>query len=242
MDGMQENACFRGALLCALGPGGKNTKAEERYAPFLQGPLRLTARENGQPIIHAGQTIRRIYLLVEGGCYIFKYSAEGKSLLAGAKQQPQIFGLYESLSGKKSYAATVEAVGSCRLLELPVDWFLARLRAEEEVMWAVLQHLAGFVDETLEDRDKLAMNTRGQNLLLYCYEHCRGKDFPVTLREDKSLLAEELNMNLRTLYRQLARLRAEKLIGSDRGKITVNARQYKEIQRRLLAERDETGA
>ncbi|MEG1858668.1 MAG: Crp/Fnr family transcriptional regulator [Pseudoflavonifractor sp.] len=231
---MEGNSCFHGAVLRALQGTATPSGAAQTYAPFLQGPIRLVSRENGQPIANAGQSIRKIYLLVAGRCYIFKYSVEGKSLLAGVKHQPQIFGLYESLAGNENYTATVEALGTCRLLEMPVDFFLTCLRQDPEVMWAVLGHLAGFVEETLEDRDKLAMNTQRQNLLLYCYDHCAGQVFPVTLREDKALLAEELNMNLRTLYRKLAELRQEALIGSDRGKITITAVQYRKIQRQVM--------
>lgn len=230
---MEPALCLRNATELALRGGLHARQAEASFAPFLCAEVRLLRKTKGQPLTHAGQTIHNVYLLVGGSCSVFKYSPEGKSLLAGVYRQPQIFGLYESLCEGNGYTATVEALEDCLLLEVSADFFMDCLQKDAQMMWTVLQHLAIFVDTALMGMDRFTLNTQEQNILLYCYGQCAGKRFPATLEGDKTLMAEELNINLRTLYRKLTLLRQEGLVGSAHGKITISRRQYELIGARV---------
>lgn len=62
---------------------------------------------------------------------------------------------------------------------------------------------------------------------------CLGKEFPVTVHLTKEELASGLNLNLRTVYRYLARLYEEGLLSSVRGKIVITREQHRTMERCL---------
>ena len=70
-----------------------------------------------------------------------------------------------------------------------------------------------------------------ENLLIYIHQYCTGRRLPAILPVERKTMAEELGINLRTLYRYISRLKEEGLIAIERGKISVSEEQFQQLDK-----------
>ena len=86
--------------------------------------------------------------------------------------------------------------------------------------------MAAYVRATLRHSDQISTHNNMENLLLYISNKCTDRSFPCVIGVNKNRIAEELNMNLRTLYRQLDALTEKDYITRAHRKIVVDEQQY----------------
>lgn len=201
-------------------------RPEETFTPYLSTQVRLVRLGKGSQFINSGLTLNKIYLLLSGKCYIVKYSVDGKSIIADTMFPVQLFGLYEMLDRTGMYRATVTAASECCLLEISSAYFRSCLEQDIKTCLLTLEYLAGVMEQSISKSDRTLFNSALQNLVLYIHQQCRGASLPHALPISRKTMSEELNINLRTLYRYLDKLKEENLILVQRGKIVVGPDQF----------------
>ncbi len=224
---MHENKTnFYTLLELAFSGRYNHQRPEESFTPYLGTQVRLVRLGKGSPFINSGLPLNKIYLLLSGRCYIVKYSVDGKSIIADTMYPVQLFGLYEMLDHTQVYRATVTAASDCCLLEISAAYFRECLNEDIKTCLLTLEYLAGVMEQSISKSDRTLFNTALQNLVLYIHQQCRGVTLPHRLAISRQTLSEELNINLRTLYRYLDKLKEENLILVERGKILVGPDQF----------------
>lgn len=194
----------------------------------------ISRKHSGEILIQAESSLHYIHILLNGSCRIEKYGIQGNSLLERNINPLQFFGLYEAIHGLSSHTVSIRCASDCIYLKIPVGPFIACIKKDNQLAWMCLRYLSSFIHKTLSQNDNLLMNDIRQNLLLYIYRQCQEKSFPVILTVKKEELAQELNVNLRTLYRKLNLLYEEDLLTPGHRKIIVTQKQFTHITQELI--------
>lgn len=177
--------------------------------------------------------VKCIHILLKGTCQIEKYGFNGNSILEMNVLPVQFFGLFEAVNGAQTHTSSLRCTSPCVFLKIPVQKFLRIMKEDKDILWLCLRYLAAFTQKTLTQNDQLLLNDLRQNILFKAYQQCQNSSFPVVLLVKKEVLAQELNVPLRTLYRKLYSLYEEGILSSKNGKITVNQQQYNLICQEL---------
>ncbi|HCS35232.1 MAG: Crp/Fnr family transcriptional regulator [Sphaerochaetaceae bacterium] len=219
------------ALRTAMGPRLQPNRIREIYSQFEGTGKRLVAFEKGKVLARREDEIERILVLVKGTCRVLNHGSDGRVVMAGEVEAPQIFGLYEILNGMDHHTADVETETECICFSVAPRLYREQYETSMEVLKFSSHFLATFIDRLLARSDRMTLNTDRQNLLLYCLDACKYERFPTVIAVRKETMAAELNMNLRTLYRKISQLRDEGLIGNHKGKIRIDREQYDTMKR-----------
>ena len=206
-------------------------EAEELFPPLLPPEVKVCRLKQGMQCISGGMPVNKVYLLVAGKCYIVKYSIDGKRIIADTMYPVQLFGLYEMLRQAPVYDATVTAATECVLLEFSAQEFSRWIYGDNAIALITLEYLAGLVQNNYRRNDRSLLNSGMENLLIYIHQYCTGRRLPAILPVERKTMAEELGINLRTLYRYISRLKEEGLIAIERGKISVSEEQFQQLDK-----------
>jgi CRP-like cAMP-binding protein len=117
----------------------------------------------------------------------------------------------------------LQCVTACLVLEAEANKALTCLKIRPKAAFGAMRFLAMFTDDLLSRSNRLTMNSKRESLLLYFYAASSGKQLPARLSIKKDELDEQLNLNLRTLYRQLDELEAGGFLHRIHGKIEIDA-------------------
>jgi CRP-like cAMP-binding protein len=205
----------------------------ETFAQWEGAGKRLVRYPEGKVVIRTEDPIERIHILLDGKCQVLNHGSDGKVVMAGNVLPPQIFGLYELVAKLPQHTADVQTQTDCIFFSVSARVYAQQLTINTEVASYSVSFLATFIHRLLDRSDRMTLHTDRQNLVWYILESCKKQKFPVVLPVEKETMAAELNMNLRTLYRKLAKLRHEGLVDSRKGKIEIDSQQYRALQRQL---------
>ena len=200
-------------------------------APLCAQTAFLRRAEKGETLFLHGDPADRVILFLCGRCAVSRYSAEGDNLSYAVHEKAILLGLLEYLGGEPAVLATVSALGECWYLSFPGDVFLEAVLARRELTLEIMRFLASFAGGSINRVNELAQYTNRENLLLCLYRYSQGQPLPFVLKKSKRALAEELAMNLRTLYRQLDALETEGVIRRAGGKIWIGQAEQQRLGR-----------
>ena len=200
------------------------------FRPLLPPSVRLLKLPKGAAFINSGLPVTRVYLLLAGKCHIVKYSADGKGVIADTMYPIQMFGLYELLGRVPAYRATVTTAAASVLLDIPADYFLDGLRGDMQTAMLVMEYLAGVMERSIALSDRKLFNSDLQNLVLYFCQQCYGQTLPYTVPASRKTISEEVNINLRTLYRYLDKLKQRDCLSVVRGKLVISEEQHARLE------------
>ncbi|MCZ6750590.1 MAG: cyclic nucleotide-binding domain-containing protein [Acidobacteria bacterium] len=99
---------------------------EEELAVIAQDCAEVTVR-SGAILIRQGQVGKEIYLLEEGSVGIYRGAAAPSQFLV-VLQAPTLFGEMALVDPERIRTASVKALGDLRLLTIPIDAFLPRVK------------------------------------------------------------------------------------------------------------------
>ncbi|MGN8937955.1 Crp/Fnr family transcriptional regulator [Bittarella sp. HCP28S3_D9] len=237
--GYSEGEKRKVAAIVAGGMGRQHTDGSVRreLAPLCGQTAFLRRAKRGEVLLLNGDPADRVVLFLCGRCAVSRYSAEGDNLSYAVHEEAILLGLLEYLGGQPAVLATVSALDECWYLTFPGELFLEAVLSDRELTLKILRFLASFAGGSIDRVNELAQYTNRENVLLCLYRYSRGQPLPFVFKKSKRALAEELAMNLRTLYRQLDAIEGEGLIQRVGGKIWIGEREsgrLEEAASRLL--------
>ena len=207
------------------------------YAKILQDahvPVLHAAK--GSSLTVSGAPVSGVYVLLDGSCSAEKITPFGRQLSATASNPVQIFGLLESSSlSYTCYVTTQRCLSDCAYLCIPSEEYLYMLRHSNVLCMLNLQFLSRHVLRIMDENDLLLLPNIRDRILLYLYHSGDGAHFPFRLPVKREAMAQNLNISLRTLFRQLDALEEEGIICIEHGKIILTQAQHTHL-RRILAD------
>ncbi len=200
----------------------------DRYSPSL-----LYHSQKGSYLFHGTQPLKYIYILVSGRCCVEKYKHGGQLYTDSTRSALSIFGLIEAYTRQYHHTVSMKCITDCVYARIPVLQFQNIINTHPELMTMCLEFVSVSYLECTQVADQLMLNPPLRSILIKLYQYCHNETFPVTITITKEELAQNLNMNLRTLYRHLDKLYASGFLTPQKGKITITELQYKRIKDEL---------
>jgi len=155
-----------------------------------------------------GDPADRFCVIFEGWVKLFRQTADGHESvlhLSGPKDSFAEAAIFDS----NDFPVTAEVVHEARILIIPADTFLARLRGNADIcldMMGALSRRNRFLVQTVE---QMSVKSSSERLAMFLVGLCPGEGnaCEIHLPLDKSLIAGRLNMQPETLSRGFAKLR-----------------------------------
>ena len=197
-------------------------------------PCLMHRKEANTYLFHIFQPLQCIYILLEGTCCVEKYNQDGKLFTDSTRDALHIFGLIEAMTGECYHTVSMKCLTDCAYAKIPVASYMKTIQADPELLMMSMQFLCIFFNEHVQTTDQLILGVPRRSILLKMYRYCTDRPFPVIVQIKKKELAQDLNMNLRTLYRYLDKFYAEGILSAHKGKIWISKKQYLQIGAELM--------
>lgn len=180
-------------------------------------------------IVQGLEKMKYIHILVRGEIYILNYTLDGNRVIADKLKAPQMLGLIEAISNEDKYSSSVVSLTDCTLIKVDSAVLIRAINSNLDLSKYVIKYLASFSKSRIENISKSMSLSKYENLLFYLHSHTIGNFLPVIITENKSFIADYLNINNRTLYRYLDRLDREDIISRKGQSIVINSENYKNL-------------
>ena len=198
----------------------------------LDDLFQLRAYEAHQIIHQKDSPLERIGILVKGTFRVVNEFENGNVFMIEINEPVSFVGEVTLLAGSATTSVTIETVTPCLVAFLPVTAFDAWLHADIEFLRAVSQHVAKKLYCSSYNRGERLFYSAKYVLLKYLTQKAeesgiRDKE-SVVIRKTRQEIGEEVGMTVKTINRILARFCQGGLISIDRGKATMDSRQYQD--------------
>lgn len=197
-------------------------------------PRLMHRKEANTYLFHIFEPLEYIYILLEGTCCVEKYNQGGKLFTDSTRDAMQIFGLIEAVTDDRYHTVSMKCFTDCTYAKIPVASYMKIIQSDPELLMMSMRFVCIFFREHVQTTDQLMLGAPRRSILLKLYHYCAERPFPVTVQIQKKELAQDLNMNLRTLYRHLDKFYEEGILSAHKGKIWISRKQYLEIGAELM--------
>ena len=178
---------------------------------------------NGEIIVHQGDVINNIGIVLSGNATGKKYTPDGEEIIVSNMNTNSVFG--DVLSGAIGFASpvTVQAVGACRVLFIDYNQLLY---SHHPLAHRVLQNMIQSISRKYFSQNKrmdiLMLKSVRSKVLSYLewQRQIKGSNtFAIDL--DRRLLADFLGVERSALSRELSRMKADGLIDYHKNNFTL---------------------
>jgi len=180
-------------------------------SPYPLGDARPRSRrlDEGEPLFHAGDPVRDMYLVAEGELSLMRVLADGRPVPIGRSGPGET--VAEASLFAERYHCDCVARGPTRVLAYAKADVLRALADSPERMVALVRHLAGQVHGLRARVEVLSLAGAAPRILAYVSARADARGVWAMDRTWKAV-AGELGLSHEALYRALARLeRADRL-------------------------------
>lgn len=167
------------------------------------------------------EAAHRFYVVFDGWVKLFRSTTDGHESVIALIGPGESFA-EAAIFGSEDYPVSAEVVDDARLLSVPADPFLRRIKEDPELalkmLAAMSRHLRGLVGHV----EQLSAQSTVQRIAVFLLRLCPPDASSTSLRLplDKSLIANRLGMQPETFSRGLARLREIGVV-SKRGGVEI---------------------
>ena len=175
----------------------------------------------GEYILHTGEDVRSVALLLRGMAHIQKEDFWGNRSLLASLAAGDIFAEAYAMPGSGAMRSDVVAVESCTVLLMDVERVLSRCTNSCAFHARLTENLFALLAEKnrilARKVDYLAQRTTRQRLLAYLSEQAqRAGSAEFTIPFNRQQLADFLSVERSAMSAELSRMQAEGLIETER--------------------------
>lgn len=177
-----------------------------------------------------------IYIISCGTLRIFNEFENGRILQTANIKDMDFVGLIEILAAKDKIAATVETVTDCTALRIPKDDFLKWIENDSNLAVMLAKKIANDFYNISYSNGRLLLNSSMYTLVSFIIEYVKNdiaNDNTAFVNKKRQQIADELGISLRTVHRNVKKLKELGIITISTGKIYVNNKQYKMLLNKL---------
>lgn len=204
--------------------------AKDFLKEFSSDKLQVLELEENKIFIESNNKLDYIFILVNGITYIVYYTVDGRRIIADTLSETQIFGLIEAINNTPCYSGTVITLSHSLLVKVKKEYFLDAIHKDIDIASYIIKYLADFSTHSIKASEYKTSITPYENLIIYLYNKTLKKKLPYRVKDNKTFIADSLQINKRTLYRYLNKLTDEGIISRDRQDIVITESNYKKLQ------------
>lgn len=179
----------------------------------------VTAREN-ETIIYQKDPAAYLYMLLCGRAVILNQISWNSDNVIDYVESPHILGLVEYLNNIDYYTAFVVAKTRCVMFRILVSDFVQIIKTDASLCYPTLVIMGKITDSNMNHAER--HKTFHPKDILGHYLYLRASShLPYTCPLTRNALAEELHINLRTLYRHIDDMEKKGYLTLRKGKIVI---------------------
>lgn len=182
-------------------------------------------------IIAQNDPVKYVYFLIKGTALVLNSISWTNSDIIDTLVPLDILGLVELLNDQPQYTGFVIADTPCVVLRIPVNQFQKIIKNDGLLCYETLRVLGKITEHNMDraetnaifhpyDRLGHFLYLKAKNNIPYVYPHTRKK------------LAEDVYINLRTLYRHIDTMENEGFLRLERGKIIIGDTEFVKLDAR----------
>lgn len=180
----------------------------------------LTVKKN-HTIICQKDPVKYFYVLLSGRVSIINHISWTNDNVIEYLEPLDILGLVEYLNNIKFYTAYVLAETECFLLRIPVEDFADCIQNNNFLCYQTLLLLGKSVELSMSHSEINCLFHPKDILGYYLFHRAQHTGCPYICPLTRKALAEELHINLRTLYRYINQMENIGYLSLQRGKIHI---------------------
>ncbi len=177
-----------------------------------------------------------VYIIYLGTLRIFNEFENGKILQTAKVKDMDFVGILEVLSLEDKIAATVETVTECTALRISKEDFLEWIEKDHYLALITAKKIASDFYNTTYSNGRLLLNSTMYTLVSFIIETIKNdieQEKTGFINKKRQEIADELGVSLRTVQRNIRKLKDTGLITINTGKIHVDSEQYNRLINRL---------
>ncbi len=194
----------------------------------------------GQPdtvLAYAGDDFKNLYLLLDGKMSLsYEVNAEFTYSFA-VLEAVSILGETETFTQHPYYKTTITCATSCKYLVVPKAVFLSWMRKDNAALLKLTAMIAEkYSTQVRQDRTYLSASSEDRFIyLMVKYYDSISEAGTCTIKTPKEYLAEEICVSIKTISRNIAKLKKEGLLSTNGHHLVISPNQYRRIKQEYAA-------
>jgi CRP-like cAMP-binding protein len=192
-----------------------------RLNAALPAALKPLAHEvrvaKGEWVFRKGETVHSIFFVLAGEVHLSRFSTSGGEIALHRAGRGEFFA--EAALGATRYHCNAIASCDATLVAFPADKVRAQLTQDPSFAREWIALLARQLQGARARLERLALKSAAERVVHYVQTEGTGNRFEVRLHGTVKDLARELGLTHEALYRTLARLKRERVLGQEDGKL-----------------------
>lgn len=216
IDELVEESPFFREMFFNLPPDMKARCCIKRFGP-------------GAIIVKRKDSLQYVYLLAEGELKVVNESENGNLYVFGSILPASFVGELEVLAEEGEYAATIEAITDCTLIQINAGDFTRWLEYDPALLMRVAKGLAQKMYPTSAEVMNIMLQPSINKVEYYISKYCCVKIKTsewIKIEKKRQQIADEIGSSIKSVNRCIKKLKEEGLITIKKGKIYVNQVQH----------------
>lgn len=190
----------------------------------------------GATLIEAGEKCSNIYIILSGKVTGIEWPMKGKPYYFKDYGPGDFFGEIEYFADLINYRISVVTVTPCRVLLIPSAVYMEWLKNDAEALYSRTKiNMRRLISQTADARKYLFIEGRERLMmhLIRKYEQTQHRKKVLEIRQSRDQLSEEIGFSIKTLNRNIKKLRDDNLILLDKGKIIITEEGYLQMKQHI---------
>lgn len=179
-------------------------------------------------IILQNDPVKYVYFLLKGTASALNSISWTSSEWVDTLVPLDILGLVELLNDQPAYTAFVRAETNCVVLRIPVAQFVTIIKEDANLCYHTLRVLGKVTEHNMNRAETVAIFHSLDRLGHFLYLNASGH-LPYTYPYTRKKLADDLYINLRTLYRHLDTMAKDGYLKLEKGKIRIEEEHFEKL-------------
>lgn len=175
----------------------------------LIAPATIATLREGEILFRQGDPALAFFIMVEGWAKLYRVTFAGDEAVIHVFAKGDSIAEAVAFTGSP-YPATAEAVSDVRVVRIPADHVVRRIRDTPDIALAMIASTSSHLHHLIQQVEQLKAQTGVQRVAEFLASLCDVSDGPCTiaLPYDKALIAGRLGLKPESLSRAFAKLRS----------------------------------
>lgn len=186
--------------------------------------MRVMEVGENEALIKAGERCSNIYIILSGKVTGIEWPMNERPYYFKDYGPGDFFGEIEYFADLSNYRIGVITATRCRVLVIPVAPYMEWLRSDVDALYLrTKENMRRLISQTADARKYLFIEGR-ERLMMYLirkYEQKQPAGKVLELRQNREQLSEEIGFSVKTLNRNIKKLKEANLIQIQKGKVVI---------------------
>lgn len=203
----------------------------EQIKPYLNQHMRMRKLKKSELIVGGGQVIRYIHIILTGGAYIMRHTASGTYTTIARVPAPSTIGFAQIFSKDPVFYSDIVTSSETLLLEIEHRHYYQCVAQNADLALLNLTIMSEAQKRNSTRLEVAHITDSTDKLLVYLYRHWAEKGMPektIRITEKHAIIASDVGISLRTLYRCFNKLEHSGLLVLGKGGVLIIT--YEQLQ------------